>query len=410
MAKLDKNFFDYSDLAKQEWRSLVVKAKDASSIVFDLENDESVEQRRVAVDTPEDAFESARGGMVDEKARFKCELCKAGGDWQQSTYYFRCQKYEGSAGIIGDGRFCLVPSKERGNVTLVKSEKGKWVPQDANKELGRDFDAEAKLCWDSLPDMLGEYIVMKRKDFEKMASRVASDPSVLYMSVPMVGRLNLNQEGGSYGILEISEDFKRSVFEAIREPGMEYDGEYKAHISVFTEDEMGQLVHPIEESGKAFRFSLRSIETVEPEGWDEMERVWFVTVESPELEALRLKYGFPAKLNGGHEFHITVAVKPNVRPCLENRISAMVLRVASWSVASCDLIRTAKPLISDIRVDTKKWQFSSGRKIPSGRGAWAFEIGGEEVMIPGTLQYADAKKKAVEMAKAKGVRSIVLLP
>jgi hypothetical protein len=126
----------------------------------------------------------------------------------------------------------------------------------------------------------------------------------------MVGRFKIQEGDGSYGVLEVPEDFKRSVFDAIKTREMQYDDGHGAHISVFTDEELEGMPKDIPEKGKLFPFFLRSVESVEPEGWDEMERVWFVTVESKELEELRKKYGQTPKMFGKHEFHITIAVKP----------------------------------------------------------------------------------------------------
>ena len=82
-----------------------------------------------------------------------------------------------------------------------------------------------------------------------------------------------------------------------------------AHISVigiteFKEAELKQ----IGEVGNEFEFTIDGLHSVKPEGWDEMERVWFISVKSEELEDLRKKYGLSPKSHG-HEFHITWAVK-----------------------------------------------------------------------------------------------------
>lgn len=82
-------------------------------------------------------------------------------------------------------------------------------------------------------------------------------------NIPMVGKLTLNQKDGDYGILEVSEEFKKSVFDAIYEDGMEYDLEHAAHISVFNEKEVEQIKEEygeISEEGEYFEFFLKSVE------------------------------------------------------------------------------------------------------------------------------------------------------
>ncbi|MBS0637620.1 MAG: hypothetical protein JSS12_08915 [Verrucomicrobia bacterium] len=71
-----------------------------------------------------------------------------------------------------------------------------------------------------------------------------------------------------------------------------------AHISVFYVDEK---VSP-QEIGKVFHFEPESIEIVRAGSGNYA----ILVVRSPELEALRKKYGKSPKLHG-HEFHISIA-------------------------------------------------------------------------------------------------------
>lgn len=63
------------------------------------------------------------------------------------------------------------------------------------------------------------------------------------------------------------------------------------------------------ELGTEFLFEVEGLYSVTPEGWPEMEEVWFLNVYSPELEDFRRRYFLPP-LPGGHSFHIVVAIKP----------------------------------------------------------------------------------------------------
>ena len=86
--------------------------------------------------------------------------------------------------------------------------------------------------------------------------------------------------------------------------------DYDAHISVMDKEEIDQLNLPLPEHNQEFEFELSGIQSCDPDGWDEMERVWFIECKSPQLEKLRTQYGFTPLMNGNHEFHITIAVKP----------------------------------------------------------------------------------------------------
>jgi len=144
----------------------------------------------------------------------------------------------------------------------------------------------------------------------KNASRkiYATDTVLEKSQVPMIGKLKANQKG-KYAILEVPKEFADAIYDAIYEEGMQKPDDH-AHISVMNKEEIDQLDMPLEEDDQEFAFSLGGIESCEPEGWEEMEKVWFVKCDSPQLQEVRKKYGFTPLMNEDHEFHITIAVKP----------------------------------------------------------------------------------------------------
>jgi len=79
-----------------------------------------------------------------------------------------------------------------------------------------------------------------------------------------------------------------------------------AHVSVAYKDEMEDI--KVKELGDEFYCGIKGFVSLDPEGWNEMDRVWFLELDAPELEDLRKSYGLSKKLNG-HEFHATVAIK-----------------------------------------------------------------------------------------------------
>lgn len=81
-----------------------------------------------------------------------------------------------------------------------------------------------------------------------------------------------------------------------------------AHISLFKSDEVEENELEIKEVGDEIEYTIKDMYTVNPEGWDDMERVWFLNVESKELEKIRDRYGLSKKIDG-HDFHITVGVR-----------------------------------------------------------------------------------------------------
>lgn len=132
--------------------------------------------------------------------------------------------------------------------------------------------------------------------------------------IPMIGWLDMSQEQGSYGVLRIDIDIRKPIFDTLNIKNIEIPEE-DCHISVFNTEEMAELdiiyndAISIPEHNKNFIFTLNKIVSLNPEGWDEMERVWILQVKCEELENLREKYGFSRLMYETHEFHITFACK-----------------------------------------------------------------------------------------------------
>ena len=93
----------------------------------------------------------------------------------------------------------------------------------------------------------------------------------------------------------------------------------KPHITVVKEDEVRDLIKKYGKKwktacgdGRHITFSLQNaMVDLDPEGWKEMDRVWFLEVRSPELRAFRKSLGLaelPSGDDGEQPFHITVAV------------------------------------------------------------------------------------------------------
>ena len=67
----------------------------------------------------------------------------------------------------------------------------------------------------------------------------------------------------------------------------------------------------------------------------------------------------------------------------------------------------SKTPLSQIEVNKNEYLFSVGKR-PSGRGDWAFDIGGKTHFFNGT--YPEATKKAKKKAQEEGQRRIKVLP
>lgn len=131
-------------------------------------------------------------------------------------------------------------------------------------------------------------------------------------AIALTGRLVISQTGSKpWGMIKVPQSILDGVFKSLNIIGIEKP-EDNAHISVFTSDEIKKIGGPdkIDERGRDFHYTMRSVRRVEPEGWDEMQYVYFITCNSAELSKLRESYGLSPLVHGSHPFHITVAVMP----------------------------------------------------------------------------------------------------
>jgi Swiss Army Knife, 2H phosphoesterase domain len=78
-----------------------------------------------------------------------------------------------------------------------------------------------------------------------------------------------------------------------------------AHITVIYPDEKC-AISEIEECGETIDFFPKGCIAVHPPNWKEVEEVYLLIVEAPELDRLREKYGLPARQ---YDFHITIGCK-----------------------------------------------------------------------------------------------------
>jgi hypothetical protein len=148
-----------------------------------------------------------------------------------------------------------------------------------------------------LPELLGRYAV----------KRAADTPELSYS---LGGRLFISQSG--WGLLSVPNALVRGAFAALHEPGAELPPGFNAHISVLRPEDLDQIGGPdkVKERGQVFRYTLGPLRSVKPAGWPGISRVWFIEVNSPELQQLRKSYGLtPLPKDNEFKFHITVATR-----------------------------------------------------------------------------------------------------
>ncbi len=149
-------------------------------------------------------------------------------------------------------------------------------------------------------------------DLGTTLGKQADDPPEVAYN--LVGTLQLSASG--WIILSVPNALVRGIYGAMSEPGVELPpskgGELNAHISVMRPEEIAMLggADKISERGKQYHYTFGRLYSVEPAGWPDMAKVWFLRVHSPELQELRRSYGLSSLPNDGkYDFHVSVAVK-----------------------------------------------------------------------------------------------------
>lgn len=142
---------------------------------------------------------------------------------------------------------------------------------------------------------------------------VELQPVVIEKTIQIEQKGILKQKDNGYLYLEVSDDFISEILPLIVAPGKIVPPHHYtskkgigAHISVMYESE--QIAHEIweiEELGNEYRFTITELRTVKITKNNQVEKLWLLAVEAPELESLREKYGLSSKLKG-HDFHITI--------------------------------------------------------------------------------------------------------
>ena len=80
-----------------------------------------------------------------------------------------------------------------------------------------------------------------------------------------------------------------------------------AHISVALPYEMAYL-DAISQSDRSVSFSITGCYCASPKHWPSVDKVWYLSVESPQLESIRYALGMPPHIFKG-AFHITFAIQ-----------------------------------------------------------------------------------------------------
>lgn len=180
------------------------------------------------------------------------------------------------------------------------------LPKDLTSTLPRSFGK----CLNPT-DVIKPQIRTQSKDGSPRLE-MKSDAIITHAKNAFSSTGQLKIDGRGFVYLDISDEIIFDLFAILDNsnttiPPYFGDNLYGAHISVVLASESRLNAH-INLIGKELPFTITGCYSVEPENWEEVERVWFLTIDSPELSLVRTKLGLEPKIMN-HDFHITFAIQ-----------------------------------------------------------------------------------------------------
>ena len=125
--------------------------------------------------------------------------------------------------------------------------------------------------------------------------------------LPLSGVL---KKSGDFVYLDLDDEYVHKLIPFIENDGFQappYFGRpdlVGAHITVLYSPQVQK--YEIDELGEKICFSLKECQIVHPPNWEGIDKIYLIVVDSPDLDKIRHKYGFPPK---EYNFHITIGVK-----------------------------------------------------------------------------------------------------
>ncbi|KKN22198.1 hypothetical protein LCGC14_0917720, partial [marine sediment metagenome] len=157
--------------------------------------------------------------------------------------------------------------------------------------------------------------------------KFAQDADAQRARVKFVGTIvcDDSKSGKQWIYLKVHPGLVQAAWQALDEQDVNCEPRFdKPHITVLKHDETMALIEKYGNkwkqvcgNGRRVQFSLQNaMVNLDPEGWDTMDRVWFLEIRSPQLRAFRKSLDLPELPQGDdgeQPFHITVAVQPKAK-------------------------------------------------------------------------------------------------
>lgn len=155
--------------------------------------------------------------------------------------------------------------------------------------------------------------------------------NLIKSNLTLQGILKKTPQGMIY--LDIDDNYIHQLYPLISENEIKkppyftlFDPPHGAHCPVILSKESQKMDHfPF--LGKRINFKIKGLFSVNPNSWKEVDKVFFLSIESKELEELRETYRLPAKIYG-HDFHIVIGIIPTKKKNYRKKFSSMRINTA----------------------------------------------------------------------------------
>lgn len=128
--------------------------------------------------------------------------------------------------------------------------------------------------------------------------------------------------GNGFIYVDVDDKYVHDLIQFIEKSGFQKPPYFEdsnlvgAHITVVYPDEMKKYnLDQISESGTTIHFDPVECKLITPPNWKEIDKVYCIVVNSPQLDEIREKYGLPIR---EYRFHITIGVKPIAVEAISN--------------------------------------------------------------------------------------------
>lgn len=167
----------------------------------------------------------------------------------------------------------------------------------------------------NFPQVFGKCLGLKGKESNKTPSVFIEPKSEIILSyarklLPSYGILDMDQVG--YVFLKLPDEYIFDLYNLLQKKELDpipyFDHRnIGAHITVALSHEKKSLAFPTM-LNQSIDFTITGCYFTEPRNWEDAKYIWFLTVESLGLKAVRTELGLTPQISG-QEFHITFAMQ-----------------------------------------------------------------------------------------------------